>query len=396
MDGEKSPEAVPELAPAAPVSGVPDAAPAGGTQMASAIGNSAFSALVGGGTSVDVPTPPPPSATDLSLARRLADDVQRRSTPAAAVGVSRFKWPWESDEKVAEPAAAGVGAAAAEAAKAAAEKAKKEMEAQKAKLEKEIAAMDAAETIIIMSAGTTINSAKSAVASPSVNAAMVAGQLKGIGPALKGLDLEPAMKEFATGAIMDDLRVAVATLDSLDEPKQTTIDDAKGAIDATIPEIDAAVTEGQVEVAGPPDASGKSETKPKLDAGKIGALNGAKMQLENMHKSLEKTMSPEDLANASHFLSTTEVSLHTLMQGAHPDVRESIDRAYRGTDHAAIYLRALGHDKKENLKVVSNALDTATEHITFLTQQMKMMKEDKDKQLKKLAGGAAEGEEAPK
>ena len=115
-----------------------------------------------------------------------------------------------------------------------------------------------------------------------------------------------------------------------------------------------------------------------------------------MKKSLEKTMTPDDLASASQFLSTTAVSLHTLMQGAHPDVRESIDRAYRGTDHAALYLRALGRDKKENLKVVSEALDTANEHITFLVGQMKMMREDKDKQLKKLAGGAAEGEEAPK
>jgi hypothetical protein len=170
-----------ELAPAGPRA--PEALPAGGTGMASALGNSAFSALVGRGARVDVPARPVVGSGHAAIARQLAGDVRRRAAPATELAVSRFKWPWESEDKVAEPAHKGVGEAAKAAAdNAAAEKAKRDAADKRAALEKEIAGLEAAESVVVLSVRPTISTARPALASPSANAALVSSQLKGVGP----------------------------------------------------------------------------------------------------------------------------------------------------------------------------------------------------------------------
>jgi flagellar biosynthesis chaperone FliJ len=102
-------------------------------------------------------------------------------------------------------------------------------------------------------------------------------------------------------------------------------------------------------------------------------------------------MTPHDLAQAAMFTQTTAYSLNTLMQSAHPDVRASIERAYRGTDAAALYLQALGRDKKENLEVASEALEAAQEQCDLLAQNLKALRGEKEKALKQIAPPAEGG-----
>jgi hypothetical protein len=92
--------------------------------------------------------------------------VQRRAAQPAELAVARFKWPWESDEKVAVPAQSGATDVAAKAAGEVAEKAKKEAAEKRAALEKEIAGMDSADGVLLLSVGSTISAAQPALARP--------------------------------------------------------------------------------------------------------------------------------------------------------------------------------------------------------------------------------------
>ena len=161
---------------------------------------------------------------------------------------------------------------------------------------------------------------------------------------------------------MDQLRTAVATLESMDEPVEQTVEDTKASATGGVASIDAAIAAGQ-QTEAPPEGGG--EAKPHANASQIASLNAAKMQLETVSQ-LTPSMDPASIASLATFTNATAGSLGALGAGAHATMKSDIEAARRKAIGAARQMEAMGRSKEENYAVVAAALGAAMGQATVM------------------------------
>ena len=374
MEGQQSTEVVtaaPELAVAAP-SGVP-AAP-GVPGLVSALGNHTVAAAEGHRPPAAGAPPAPPSTEDATLGRALADTLQQRPVAVArfpSISIPKIPVPGGSQptttpsntpgtappSPTTEPAPTtdpapsqgraggmlgGVG-----------EMIKKMLEQQaksRADLEAEIPELEAAVTAlssqIIPGLAAGVQAASSHMAP-----GMLSANVRALALPITAAKVSPD-SEATKNALMDQLRTAVATLESMDEPVAKTVEDTKTSASGGVQSIDAAIAAGQQK---DPPPEGGGEAAPRANATQIASLEAAKMQLETVSQ-LTATTDAASIASLATFTNTTASSLGALGASAHAAMKSDIEAARRKAIGAARQMEAMGRSKDENYQVVAGAL----------------------------------------
>jgi hypothetical protein len=184
--------------------------------------------------------------------------------------------------------------------------------------------------------------------------------------------------EATKNALMDQLRTAVATLESMDEPVEKTVEDTKASATGGVASLAAAIAAGQ-QTEAPPEGGG--EATPHANASQLASLTAAKAQLETISQ-LTASMDPASIASLATFTNATATSLGALGAGAHATMKTDIESARRKAIGAARQMEAMGRSKAENYAVVAGALGAAMGQTTVM-QTLTMVHLEKQK--RKLA-----------
>ena len=382
MDGHESADLVPAaLEPAAPMSGgLPAAGPVPG--LIGALGNHTVASMEASGEQRPGFTPSPPSPPDLELGRALADTVQRRpvavarfpsisipkiptgggapptTTPSSTPGPAPTTEPPAptTDPAPSQGRAGGMLGGVGEMVKKMLEqqaKARADLEAEIAELEPSVAILSS-QVIPGLAAGVQGATAHMAPGLLSAN-------VRALAPAIVGAKVSPD-SEAAKLAVMDQLRTAVATLESMDEPVEKTVEDTKASAAGGVASIDAAIAAGQ-QTEAPPEGGG--EAKPHANASQIASLTAAKTQLETVSQ-LTATMDAASIASLATFTNATVSSLAGLGASAHASMKSDIEAARRKAIGAARQMEAMGRSKDQNYAVVAGALGAAMGQATVM------------------------------
>ena len=397
MEGQQTSDVVPaapELAVAAP-----SAAPSGASVpgLLSALGNHAVAAAEGHGPSAAAgPPPSPPTVEDTALGRALADTLQRR--PAAVARFPAIKIPpipgTGGGQPTTTPSSApptpttdpaptteptpsqgrtgGLMGGVGELIKKALEqqlKSRADLEAEIPELEASVAVLSS-QVIPGLAAG--VQGASSHMAP-----GMLSANVRALALPIVAAKVSPDT-EATKNALMDQLRTAVATLESMDEPVAKTVADTKTSASGGVASIDAAIAAGQ-QTDPPPEGGG--EAAPRANATQIASLNAAKLQLESVSQ-LTATTDAASVKSLATFTNTTASSLGALGASAHATMKSDIEAARRKAIGAARQMEAMGRSKDENYEVVAAALGAGMgQAIVMHTSTMLHL----DKQKKALA-----------
>jgi hypothetical protein len=202
---------------------------------------------------------------------------------------------------------------------------------------------------------------------------MLSANIRALGPAIMGSKVAPNA-EAVRGTLMDQLRTAVATLESMDEPVEKTVMDTKDSATNAMAAIDSAIAAGQ-QADAPPEGGG--EAAPRANAAQIASLSAAKSQLQTVGQ-LSASLDPASIASLATFTNATAVSLGALGGGAHETMKPYIETARVGALAAARQMEAMGRSKEDNYAVVAGAVGVAMgQAILVQTQTMVHLEKQK-------------------
>jgi len=378
MDGHESADVVPAaLEPAATVSGgLPAVGPV--TGLIGALGNHTVASMEASGEQRPAFTPSPPA--DPELGRALADTVQQRPVAVARIPISMPKIPsgggsqpnttpsntpasTPTTEPAPAPAQGRAGGVAGGMAGGVMEMVKRMMEEQakaRADLEAEIAELEPSVAIL---GSQVIPGLAAGIQGATAHMApgLLSANVRALAPAIVGAKVSPDSESFKV-AVMDQLRTAVATLESMDEPVEKTVEDTKASASEGAAAIDTAIAAGQ-QTDAPPEGGG--EAAPHANASQIASLTAAKSQLETISL-LTASMDPASIASLATFTNATATSLGALGAGAHETMKAQIEGARRKAIGAARQMEAMGRSKEENYAVVAGALGAAMGQATVM------------------------------
>jgi hypothetical protein len=365
MDGHESADVVPAaLEPAAPVSSGGLPAVGAVTGLIGALGNHNVASMEAAGEQRPAFTPSPPA--DNELGRALADTLQHRPMSVSRIpsismpkvpsggGSQPTTTPSNAPGPAPAPApsqgrAGGIAGGVMEAVKRMMEqqaKARAELEAEIAEIEPTVA-MYGAQVIPGLAAGV-------AGATAHMAPGLLGGNLRALATGIVGAKVSPD-SESVKLAVMDQLRTAVATLESMDEPVEKTVEDTKASATGGVESIDAAIAAGQ-QTDAPPEGGGAAT--PRANASQLASLNAAKAQLETINQ-LTASTDAASVASLATFTNATVGSLAALGAGAHETMKPAIEAARRKAIGAARQMEAMGRSKEQNYAVVAGALGTA-------------------------------------
>lgn len=390
MEGHESADVVPAaLEPAAAVSGgLPGLGPVPG--LIGALGNHTVASMEASGEQRPAFTPSPPA--DLELGRALANSVQQRPVAVARVpSISVPKIPGAGGQPATNPSSTPAPAPTTEPAPttdpapsqgraggmagSVMEMVKRVMEQQakaRADLEAEIAELESSVAIIgsqvIPGLGAGMQGATAHMAP-----ALLSTNIRALAPAVNGARVSPD-SESVKVAVMDQLRTAVATLESMDEPVAKTVEDTKASAAGGVASIDAAIAAGQQTE---PAKEGGGEATPHANASQIASLTSAKSQLESVSQ-LTATTDAASIASLATFTNTTAASLGALGASAHASMKTDIESARRKAIGAARQMEAMGRSKDQNYAVVAGAMGAAMGQATVM-QTLTMVHLEKQK-----------------
>ncbi len=384
------------LEPAAPMSGGLPAMGGPVPGLIGALGNHTVASMEASGEQRPSFTPSSPPA-DLELGRALADTLQQRpvavaripsisvpkipsgggSQPNTTPSSTPAPGPTPTTEPESAPApsqgrAGGMAGNMMEMVKRMMEqqaKARADLEAEIAELEPSVAMMGA-QVIPGLAAGMQGATAHMAPG-------LLGANIRALAPAIGGAKVSPDAESSKLG-VLDQLRTAVATLESMDEPVEQTVQDTKTSATGGVASIDAAIAAGQ-QTEPPPEGGG--EAAPRANESQIAGLNAAKAQLQTINQ-LTASMDAASIASLATFTNATVSSLAALGAGAHASMKSDIEAARRKAIGAARQMEAMGRSKDENYAVVAGAMGAAMGQATVM-QTLTMIHLEKQK--RKLA-----------
>jgi hypothetical protein len=352
MEGQSSHDVVPEALAPAPVAGDVQA-----PGLVSALGNQVVARLEAGPRR-DRPQVTPPSAGDIALGHALADSLKQRG-PVSAARQPNFTTTPAQDFG---PAGVGPvatpqptprsGASGMEGIGEAVKGALAHMLEERVSLEAEVAELEQGAQVISsqlvpgLSAGLT-----SALA--HADTSVLSENLRPLARPLKAAKVGPD-DESTKGGVLQQLHVAIDTLESMDEPVQNTVNDVKFTAKAAGEAIDAAIAAAR-ETGAP---AGGGDAKPRAGETQIASLQAAKVQLGNLD-SLTATLDPASVASLASFTNATVSALRGLSASAHASVKPLVERAAVAAQSCAVQLEAMGRDKEGNYQAVARALGSA-------------------------------------
>ena len=183
---------------------------------------------------------------------------------------------------------------------------------------------------------------------------LLGANVRALAPAILGAKLSPDAESVRV-ALMDQIRTAVATLESMDEPVEKTVEDTKTFATSAIADIDAAIAAGQ-QTDPPPEGGG--EAAPRANASQIAGLTAAKAQLET-DQSAHRVDGPGEHRVARHVHERDGRLAGRARRGRPRDDDDRIEAARRKAIGTARQMEAMGRTKEQNFAVVAGALGTA-------------------------------------
>jgi hypothetical protein len=193
---------------------------------------------------------------------------------------------------------------------------------------------------------------------------LLSANIRALAPAITGAKLSPDSEPVRV-AVMDQVRTAIATLESMDEPVEKTVEDTKSFATDAVAAIDKAIAAGQ-QTEAPPEGGG--EAVPHANESQIAGLTAAKTQLATISQ-LTASTDPASIASLATFTNATAASLGALGGGAHATMKPDIEHARRLAIGTARQMEAMGRSKEENYAVVAGALGMAMGHTTVMQTQ---------------------------
>jgi hypothetical protein len=248
-----------------------------------------------------------------------------------------------------------------------------------------------------------------ALRAPGANAAFLSEQIGALKAPIVSMNLPDSLQLHANGALMDQLRAAYSTVFGVDEPMPAQLEFVKTALAEATGRLQSVTSAAPAPGAAPapapaggpappaqppgPAPGGATPAQPASPGGtpaaapatltpdQVGAVEGALDQIASVSGLLQGSPTSTDLATAAGYLGDVATALVGVGLNAPEGLAATIDEARVRVQNAGTRLQAMGRSKEENLKLAADSLTSASGEARTLLDNIQKAIEGKSKLL---------------